>query len=64
MQEGKGEEGEGNQQGGKRYKDGGQPKCLDYIGESFWGKEQLSPWAGEFREEGRVCQPYSVTGRD
>ena len=25
---------------------------------------QLRPWAGEFRVEGRVCQPYPVTGRD
>jgi hypothetical protein len=25
---------------------------------------QPSLWAGEFRIEGRVCQPYPETGRD
>ena len=24
---------------------------------------QPSPWAGKFRAEVRVCQPYSITGR-
>lgn len=28
------------------------------------GKGQPSHWDGEFRVEGRVCQPYPVTARD
>jgi hypothetical protein len=30
--------------------------CLDYIGRSFWGEGQPSPWAGKFRVGGRICQ--------
>ena len=28
------------------------------------GEGQPSPWAGKFRLEGSMCQPYPVTGRD
>lgn len=28
------------------------------------GEEQPSPWAGEFSVEDRVCQLYTVTGRN
>lgn len=53
---------EGNQEqepGSQRYRRGemsGQPKCLNYIGNSLWERE--------FRADGEACQPYPVTAMD
>ena len=40
------------------------PKMSGLYREEPMVQGQPGPWAGEFSVEGRVCQPYPVTGWD
>ena len=62
-----GKGGKGNliqQSGGQRYKKSQVTNMSGLYREESLEEGQPSPWAGEFRVEGRVCQPYPVTSRD
>ena len=54
------EENQTQQPGGQSTKEKRQPKYMDHLGKRLWRK---SSWTGMFRVEGKICQPYAVTGR-